>query len=363
MRAELERLRDQIDKRDQKEQAAQILPPTQEYRQWQNNTGANEDLEEQESAAVYAGASNPKILLNEEARGEYDKAMQADPEPDEFQKARSIRELTLEGQQDQEEEQPKLMQESELPKNEQWLDAARRLYETTNGKEWEGSDEDLSDAALSAVSAFNWNIPVTLASVVNAEKYGVEYATALSDLLDMYDQTETSGDSFWRAVGYMAIDPVTYTGLGAGKVAANGATKFFAKKFMQDFIKSAGTKRVLEVGAGLGVAGAIEGGTVAGGVEASRQSVEKDAGKREEMDLGRKAAIHRRDCARSERDRQRPWHGYLVDRPHARIQPVDPPIASRPGRTPKPLRWCSSSWGRLRCCYCRNQWRKRPPTP
>jgi len=275
-----------------KRQASQIMPESDEQKEWETATGARDNLSATESATVFAGSSNPELLMVPEAQEEY-KAMQlkGDAQPNDYE-AKTLAQLKGEATEDKrvEEADTTLMQESDLTTNPEWLDSARSMFKIYNGEDFDGTDQELSEMGLDMVSDFNWNIPNTIKlGLYNPAKYGTEYAQALTKMLDIYDQTEWNSDSFWRAIGGIAADPTTYIGLGVGKWTAGKVMTQFAKSKLKDSIKTEGSKRLIQAGSGLAAAGASEGGLVSAGVEATRQSAEKSAGTRDEMDYGRVA--------------------------------------------------------------------------
>jgi hypothetical protein len=165
-----------------------------------------------------------------------------------------------------------------------WMDSAKFLWNIENAAEFQGSPEELNQWALNEMSNFNWRIVgspgVNGTSMAyyatQAALQGKEYAQALLTLIETYDRVSTDLAIIGRSLGAVATDPTTYAGLGAGKLGAQIASQV-AKNRLQTFLIKAST------------IGATEGAAFAGGENLARQSVQVDAGAREEIS-GKEAA-------------------------------------------------------------------------
>lgn len=151
--------------------------------------------------------------------------------------------------------------------------------ELTGGQEM--SDDDIAEWAESQMAQFNWHLPSTAnlgSKIMSAND--PKAALATMNLMNMYDFSDGGAYEFGRAITMLGLDPTTYVGLGVGTAAARGVAKVIAKE---------GIKKAVQLGLTGGTAGAIEGGMVTGGFDLVKQEVEKEAGVREETDLGQTA--------------------------------------------------------------------------
>jgi hypothetical protein len=162
-----------------------------------------------------------------------------------------------------------------LPANQKWLNAARDLYSGLKGREFQGSNEDLSDWALSSMGFFNWNIASQAYYTTRAITGDTKLRKSMLDLMNMYDRTGASWGGLGRASKGIATDPTTYLGLGIGKVVEEVAG-VAAKTVL---------KRLLVSGLSTAVGMAVEGGLSSGLDETMRQTIELEGGEREAMDL------------------------------------------------------------------------------
>jgi len=170
----------------------------------------------------------------------------------------------------------------QLPETDGWESAAKFVYEADNGEPFTGSSEDLTDWYINEMSNFNWKVLQAPgfdtssmgAYVVRAMQNGEDYSKALVHLIDTYDRVETD----WGIAGQSALalfsDPSTYASLGGGVVAVRAAAAV-AKNRM----RSALVARIV----GASGAGFVEGGVYSGIDEAGRQSVEIEAGVRDNI--------------------------------------------------------------------------------
>lgn len=165
--------------------------------------------------------------------------------------------------------------------NKPFVSGSGNVSQTYFGDVKDMSDQDIARWAAKEVSMFNWNVVSTMAS---AQKImtsdDTESALSFLNLLNMYDHSDGGFMEFFGALGGIGTDPTTYAGLGVGAVGAKGAAKALAKTKLKQSIK---------LGITAAAGGATEGGFLTGGFDLSKQNVEKEAGAREEIDLGQTA--------------------------------------------------------------------------
>lgn len=172
----------------------------------------------------------------------------------------------------------------DLINNSDWLDSALYMWEAENGAKFNGSKQELVDWSLNEMSNFNWRIlgapGVNGTSMAyyatQATLLGGDYAKALLNLIDMYDRVETDPGIVKRSLGAAFSDPTMYAGLGFGKGAAWVSSKVMKNRLKKWLVEGA-------------MVGAGEGAIYAGGEDLARQTVEKSAGAREEIDPGQAA--------------------------------------------------------------------------
>ena len=171
----------------------------------------------------------------------------------------------------------------------EWLEAAKQLYKfkgepefrpyaMTPGQEAEPpTDEEIAFWAKREIQMFNWNVASTLTWAKDImSKDNPEAAKAFLNLLNMYDHSDGGFFEGMSAVNSILMDPTTYVGLGVGSLASKGTAKAFAKQEL---------KKAIQLGLQGSVAGATEGGALAGGFDIVKQNIEKEAGARDEIDL------------------------------------------------------------------------------
>lgn len=164
-----------------------------------------------------------------------------------------------------------------LATNQDWLTAARIMYQMNEGQDFQGSDEELSEWGLDMMGWFNYNLPVMAvdaAQIQNAEQFEKE---AFLHMMDTYDNVNASWAGAGRFFKGVLSDPTTYIGLGTlgiglgGKEAAKQATK-------------AGVRELLKSGLKTGTVAGVEGAMYGAVDNTIRQSVEVSAGRKEEID-------------------------------------------------------------------------------
>ncbi len=141
------------------------------------------------------------------------------------------------------------------------------------------TDEEIGAWARNRLSGFNWNVANTLNDAFEiTSRNDAAASLAFLNLINMYDHSDGGAMDFAGALQELATDPTTYVGMGAGTVAAHGASKLVAKQ---------GLKKAISMAIVGSTAGAVEGSMLAGGFDLSVQNIEQEAGAREDIDLGR----------------------------------------------------------------------------
>lgn len=143
----------------------------------------------------------------------------------------------------------------------------------------EMSDHDIGEWARRELSLFNWNVAATVSyghKIMSSND--PKLALAFLNLSNMYDHSDGGGTEFARALLGIAADPTTYIGMGVGTVAAKGVAKATAKS---------GLTKMMQMGIVGATAGAVEGGSLAGGFDLVVQNIEQEAGARQDIDYGR----------------------------------------------------------------------------
>jgi hypothetical protein len=143
----------------------------------------------------------------------------------------------------------------------------------------EMSDHDIGEWARRELSLFNWNVASTVSyghKIMSSDD--PKLALAFLNLSNMYDHSDGGGAEFSRALLGLATDPTTYVGMGVGSVAARGVAKATAKS---------GLTKMMKMGVVGATAGAVEGGSLAGGFDLVVQNIEQEAGARQDIDYGR----------------------------------------------------------------------------
>jgi SAM-dependent methyltransferase len=171
------------------------------------------------------------------------------------------------------EDRPSISSE-ELQGNSQWLNAAGALYEAEQGRPFEGDPEELHNFAITTMQAYHWNLTAMGYMISRAHAEGSETSENLLTMLDYYGQLEFDMERVPGNVFMFATDPMNFVSLGGGaaaKLLASRAVNATAKKILENIVTRAA------------VAGSVEGGMTMAGIEAGEQTLEIDAGRREEM--------------------------------------------------------------------------------
>lgn len=163
-----------------------------------------------------------------------------------------------------------------LAENKDWLSASRVLYEGTQGKRFEGTDQQLADWGLDRMARFNYNLMYSGIDAVSIKNAPDDQKKAFMFLLDSFDKVSYSWGGFQNALKYLLVDPTTYVSLatfGIGAAASQGA-KITTKE---------GVKAALRVGG----FGAIEGGIFGAAQQRIEQEARVNAGGQDAVDYGR----------------------------------------------------------------------------
>jgi hypothetical protein len=179
----------------------------------------------------------------------------------------------------------------EMTSTPEWMDYAKQLYKFKGEPEfrpgitpgapniYEGppTDEDIAQWARREIQMFNWNVASTMTWAKDImSRNDPQAAKAFLNLLNMYDHSDGGFFEAMTAVNAILMDPTTYVGLGVGSLASKGTAKAFAKQEL---------KKAIQLGLQGTVAGATEGGALAGGFDIVKQNIEKEAGARQDIDL------------------------------------------------------------------------------
>jgi len=201
----------------------------------------------------------------------------------EEQIAESIREqqeiAKISGAAPKETEELKLT-ESELKKDPQWIESSKKIYELNEGVDAPklDSDEQYANYGLRYMGWFNYNLPKMSLEATQLTQATDEQKNAFVNLMDMYDQKQSSLAGFGRAVAGLASDPTTYIGIGTFGAGTAGAQA--VKQGIKAGVKEA-TKAGIKQGAKVG---AIEGAIYTATDDALRQSARITAGQQESFD-------------------------------------------------------------------------------
>jgi hypothetical protein len=189
-------------------------------------------------------------------------------------------------------EVPALTEES-LYTNQEWIANARRMAELQRGTAMLGvpdadaSDEEFAKFGISYMGQFNYNLYNMATDALDVSSWEPEDATAFVDLMQTYDKLPNftlSGTG--RMLKGLATDPTTYVGVGllARVFGVNTAGKASVKALVERGFKQK-TAESLVKRVGIYSTASVEGGLYASADNAMRQSVEIDAGVREEFDI------------------------------------------------------------------------------
>ena len=169
--------------------------------------------------------------------------------------------------------------EGTLAANQDWLQASRIHYKYSEGKDFEGTDEDLAKYGLNTMGWFNYNLPVMGVDAARIQFAPEDHKKAFLYLMETYDDLGMSWSGVGRAVKGIAADPTTYVGLGTlglGTAAQQGG--MIATK--------QGIKALLKASARTAIVAGVEAGFYGGATSVARQSVEVAGGARDEISTG-----------------------------------------------------------------------------
>ncbi len=152
--------------------------------------------------------------------------------------------------------------------------AVRDVYRHWEGKEFEGTDEELVDFGLELMSMFNTNFAVQGGLVLRALQGPPEFKQGLYDMMVVDQNTAMTWGHFGRGVIGWATDPTTYLTFGAAAQAAKAPAKTMLMRMLRASLGGAAV-----AGPEAGVTTTID--------DYFRQKVEVEAGTREGIDLGR----------------------------------------------------------------------------
>ena len=170
--------------------------------------------------------------------------------------------------------------ESELKKDPQWIQSSKKIYELNEGMDAPklDSDEQYANYGLRYMGWFNYNLPKMSLEATQLTQATDDQKNAFVNLMDMYDQKQSSLAGFGRAVAGLASDPTTYIGIGTFGAGTAGAQA--VKQGIKAGVKEA-TKAGIKQGAKIG---ALEGAAYTAVDDALRQSTRITAGQQEKFD-------------------------------------------------------------------------------
>jgi len=159
----------------------------------------------------------------------------------------------------------------------------KTLYKAYHGEEFKGSDQDAADWAKTFASDSRWNTATLAKVATTAHDWTPEAKQAYLDLQDGYDkEANFSGDTLGRVGKSILTDPVTYAGLGIGKLWAKGGAEA-TQVAVRGALEKSLARRVVDSTAGKA---AIEGGVIGGGQDALKQTGEIGVGSKSDYDAG-----------------------------------------------------------------------------
>ena len=176
--------------------------------------------------------------------------------------------------------------EDSLVLDQDFLAAARNVYSfNSNGRKFEGSDQELADYALDTMGWFNYNLPKMTVDAAIVSRADDNTKSSFLYLMEAYDDKNISWDGTWRFIKGVGLDPTTYAGLATFGIgtAASVSGKIATKEGLKALFKGSARNAV--------IAG-VEGGIYASVDDINRQVIETSVtGK--DMDFARtgKAAL------------------------------------------------------------------------
>jgi len=189
-------------------------------------------------------------------------------------------------------EVPAVTEES-LYSNQEWITNARRMAALQRGTTMLGvpdenaSDEEFAKFGISYMGQFNYNLYNMASDALDVSSWEPEDATAFVDLMQTYDKLPNftmSGTG--RVLKGLASDPTTYLGVGllARVFGVNTAGKASVKALVERGFKQKTAESLIKR-VGIYSTASVEGGLYASADNAMRQSIELEAGVREEFDI------------------------------------------------------------------------------
>lgn len=145
-----------------------------------------------------------------------------------------------------------------------WIGNAKRIYQETEGKPFEGGDADAAKWLKNYVAQTKWNMGSAGLTIYDAmNKLSPEGKQALLQSIKEYGDAPTSGESVLRGLKGIATDPTTYLTAGVGnlitKTIGKKGAEVALRKAIEEGIKkqtfSTATKQAATSGAAYGAAG------------------------------------------------------------------------------------------------------------
>lgn len=145
-----------------------------------------------------------------------------------------------------------------------WIGNAKRIYQETEGKPFEGGDADAAKWLKNYVAQTKWNMGSAGLTIYDAmNKLSPEGKAALLQSIKEYGDAPTSGESVLRAIKGIGTDPTTYLTAGVGnlitKTIGKKGAEVALRKAIEEGIKkqtfSTATKQAAGSGAAYGAAG------------------------------------------------------------------------------------------------------------
>lgn len=164
----------------------------------------------------------------------------------------------------------------------------KTIYKAKEGQDFQGSDQEAADYAKQFASDTRWNTLSMAKAAMQTGEWTPEQKQAYLDLQKDYDKEGNfTGDTLLRVAKSIATDPVTYAGMGFGKLAAKGG-QVATEMAVRNALEKSLAKRVLTSTAGKG---ALEGAVIGGGQNALQQEANVGAGGQDSVDLGETAKV------------------------------------------------------------------------
>jgi hypothetical protein len=144
-----------------------------------------------------------------------------------------------------------------------WIGNAKRIYQETEGKPFEGADADAAKWLKNYVAQTKWNMAGAGTTIYDAlNKLSPDGKAALLQSIDEYGKAPTSLESVGRGLKGVATDPTTYATAGLGNIITKTIGKKGAeaalRQVLQEGIKkqavSRATQQAATAGAGYGAA-------------------------------------------------------------------------------------------------------------